>query len=185
MGISVEGSGNLIARLRAIRENMQPDNPEMRKALERIGLLIVAQAKANIRSQGLIDTGRLLNSVRHEFFKTANEAGVLIGSFGVPYAAIHEFGGTIRPKRAQYLTIPLGPKYKGRFASQFNLKAVKMKNNLFLVDPETGEAGYVLKKSVTLRARPYLNPAVLRHREDAVTLIREAVLAIKGAQNGD
>jgi len=75
------------------------DNPAGKAALIKSANLIINQAKLNIRSWGLIDTGRLLNSLRYEFYRPENKdsLGVRIGSFGVPYAAVWEFGfhGTV------------------------------------------------------------------------------------------
>jgi len=48
--------------------------------------------------QTLADTGRLKNSIVYE----ASPVAVAVGT-GVEYAAIHQFGGTIKPKRAKAL----------------------------------------------------------------------------------
>ena len=58
----------------------------------RIGAMIERQAKMNIRRQHIIDTGTLLNSVRYKLFQSGPVSGVTVGSYGVPYAAAHEFG---------------------------------------------------------------------------------------------
>jgi phage virion morphogenesis protein len=53
----------------------------------------------------LIDTGALLNSIASAF--TATEA---VAGTNVIYAAIHQFGGTIRPRTRRALRTPFGPR---------------------------------------------------------------------------
>lgn len=64
--------------------------------------------RTRLRAPGLNRrTGRLAQSF------TGEVAGATIGSLvmrygtNVPYAKIHEYGGTVRPKKGRYLTIPL------------------------------------------------------------------------------
>lgn len=95
--IRLQNFNKLISILEKKRQETSPDNPALKRALTRVGLLISNQAKLNIRKKGLIDTGRLVNSLRYEFYKPDGDGvGLRIGSFGVPYAAVWEFGGTFR-----------------------------------------------------------------------------------------
>ncbi|NCY21575.1 hypothetical protein EBX31_06430 [bacterium] len=62
-------------------------------ALIEIGVGLAARMKKNYLASGLrIRTGNLINSIRWELFSSRGIEGVSVGSFGVPYAAIHEFG---------------------------------------------------------------------------------------------
>lgn len=71
------------------------------RALVAGGEVIVAYAKINAAGQGLQGkTGHLINSIK--VYDPSPES-VLVGSRGVIYAAVHEFGATIRPKRAKML----------------------------------------------------------------------------------
>jgi phage gpG-like protein len=149
--IRLEAQGRLIDRLTAIREKTQPDSPAVRLALTRAAILISNQAKINARRKGIVDTGRLLNSIRYEFAR--GEEGskgirVLIGSFGIPYAAMHEFGGKYT-----------GRQMRAMFAS-FN--GVKKK-------------GKGLLRNGFLTRRPYLRPAFMVHQERVAELLREAI----------
>ena len=83
------------------------DTSNLREPLTRIGVQVQALAKLNIQRWGMIDTGTLLNSIRYEFFNTAKTAGVQIGSYGVPYAAIHHFGGefTAEMRKAMFASL--------------------------------------------------------------------------------
>lgn len=74
--------------LKARLESLKVEQSKINRALVRIGLLVSSKAKLNIRKEGLIDTGYLLNSIRYEI--KANT--VSVGSFGARYAAVHEFG---------------------------------------------------------------------------------------------
>jgi len=82
----------LISRIQRRVAELQPGSPNLLDAFTRIGLYVSSLAKINVRKQNLIDTGRLINSIRYEFFKEGKTEGVQVGSFNVPYAAVHEFG---------------------------------------------------------------------------------------------
>jgi phage gpG-like protein len=87
-------TAQIIARVKMRAAAVGPGSPQIREALTRIGLYVTTLAKLNVRGKNLIDTGRLLNSIRYEFFTEGNVSGIRIGSFNVPYAAVHEFGYT-------------------------------------------------------------------------------------------
>lgn len=92
-----------------------------------------------------------------------------LGSDMVPYAAIHEFGGVITPKKAKWLAIPLQNIASGKSPREFqNLVFVPSKNNrntAYFIDAEAANAGredlavFMLRKFVTMPARPYVTPA--------------------------
>ena len=43
----------------------------------------------------MVDRGHLINSLRWEMFHLGNTYGVFVGSFGIKYAAMNEFGGVV------------------------------------------------------------------------------------------
>lgn len=110
-------TGDAQAKLADVRKVVSDD----RRTVSRIiGIEVVRGMQRNIRSakdssgkawpglryrtgQPLQDTGRLRNSITYEL----RPGGVRVGT-NVIYSAIHNFGGTIRPKRAKYLAIPVG-----------------------------------------------------------------------------
>lgn len=118
----------------------------------RIGLLLEAETKLNIRRKGIIDTGRLLNSIRTEFYTRGDVVGVRVGSFGVPYAAMHEFGGafTDRQRRAMFASL----RDRGRLGA--NRKTV--------------DKGVI--QGSRFRDRPYIRPAVATHKARILDIIR-------------
>lgn len=138
---------NLIDRLDARIKAAQPDSDKMRQALTRIGINISSQAKINVRGDNLIDTGRLLNSIRYEFFTEKNIPGVRIGSFGVPYAAVHEFG------------------YNGVMKIRQHTRRTKSGST-------TVKAHERFRR---VRESAYLRRAVRKHRNLVVDVLREAL----------
>lgn len=128
-------------------------------AFVRIGTLLQSQIKLNIRQQGLIDTGNLLNSVRFELIKDGTKSGVRVGSFGVKYAAVHEYGfkGTMMVRaHTRTITQAFGKPIKARTVS---------------VRPHAMRANF--------RKRPYIKPAIQKHKTQIIEIIR---LAIRGGQ---
>lgn len=87
----------LTQRIQRRLDRLSTNNPQMKAALLRIGHLIEGEAKQNIRQAKLIDTSRLINSIRHFVLLKGDISELTVGSFGVPYAAVHEFGfeGTV------------------------------------------------------------------------------------------
>ena len=90
-----------------------------------------------------------------------------VGS-NLAYAAIHETGGTIRPRNARALTIPISPlaarKRARDFPGAFILQA--RDGNAFIALRTGGARSaridllYLLKRQVTLRARRYVSNAL-------------------------
>lgn len=102
-------------------------------------------------------------------------------------AAIHEYGATIRPKNAQYLTIPCNPKAKGKKASSFNdLYTLRLDSGeLFLVrnkGKDKLEFMYWLTKSVTIPARPFLAPGHDEYAEQVVDKWKTALGQVIGGK---
>lgn len=58
------------------------------------------------RGQTLLDTGKLRNALVSARPKIVGNQ-VSVDTSGVPYAAMHNFGGVQKPSRAKYLAIPL------------------------------------------------------------------------------
>ena len=150
-----ENSSALIERLRDKTSKVRPDSPELRRAFTRIGILVSSQAILNVRRHKLIDTGRLFNSIRYEFFQERNVQGVRVGSFGVPYAAVHEFG----------------------FQGSVSIRAHKrLMTKVFgrTVDPRNVQVS-AHNRFMRIKEKPYLRPAVRRHQKIIVDMLREAL----------
>lgn len=83
----------LTARIAKMREAKSPGSREIRTALTRIGLVLEAEMKYHAKRQEIVDTGGLLNSIRWELQQSGSAAILTVGSFGIKYAAMNEFGG--------------------------------------------------------------------------------------------
>lgn len=106
-------------------------------------------------------SGALMRSIEIERVSNSHFI-VTAGGAGVPYASVHEYGATIRPKPPrQFLTVPLMPQYVGRRAGEFDdLFYVKPRDSKysFLMNSDDKMA-YLLLREVKIPARPYLKPA--------------------------
>lgn len=72
--------------------NKRFSDKAIKKKAIRIGNLLVLQTKVNIKRAGLIDTGRLLNSIDYKARSVKSRLRIEFGSYAVRYAAVHEFG---------------------------------------------------------------------------------------------
>ena len=84
------------------------------------------------RGPGILRESRML---QRSITSQVSGSRILVGSNRV-YAAVHQFGATIKPKNAKALVFRLRPTGKGK--------------------GKGGNSGLVMAKSVTIPARPYL-----------------------------
>lgn len=147
-GLKFESNiGRIVKRVEARIDALAPQSPEMRQAMTRIGTLLQTQTKINIRQHGLIDTGRLIKSIRFEHFVKSGTQGIRIGSFAVPYAAAHEFGARMG------VTIPAHTRRT----------------------PSGGTAAVrAHTRQMNIRERSYLRKAVKKHKTRVINILRQA-----------
>lgn len=146
----------IIARLEKLSDTAKGDNNKLRTALIRVGSVLEAETKLNIRRWGMVDTGRLINSIRYQVKDLSGGSMELsVGSYGVDYAAINEYGGKVskRQLRAMFASFRGRPKRAGK-------GVIKIYGD---------GSGY-------WRTRPYLRPAIDKHRKFILDLIRQAYL---------
>lgn len=103
--------------------------------------------------QTLSLTRRLRNSITY----TATASSATVGT-NVAYAAIHQFGGTIRAKNAQFLSIPVTPAARaaGSPRNMAGLHVAQTLKGQFMLVNDKGVTQYLLRKQVTIPARPFL-----------------------------
>lgn len=107
-------------------------------------------------------TGNLRASYASRVFITQDGVRGVMGSPS-KYAAIHEYGGVVRPVRARALTIPLTPVARRRKARDFGdlfMWRSKDSGNAFLAQPTVGggfQLLYLLARQVHIPARYYLS----------------------------
>jgi hypothetical protein len=147
--------GRLIARLERIRKNHDPASPQMKMALARIGTVLQAEMRQNIGRHRMIDQGRLLNSIKYEITQSGDTAFLTVGSFGVRYAARNEFGG--------YMT-------RGQVRAMFN--DLRLRNGK--KGKQAGKGVVTINRDGTgwWRERPFIRPAVVKHREFMLEMLR-------------
>lgn len=96
---------------------------------------------------------RLRNSITY----TATGSTATVGT-SVEYAAIHQFGGTVRAKNAQFLSIPvtLEARKAGSPRKMAGLHVAQTLKGQFILVNDKGVTQYLLRKQVTIPARPFL-----------------------------
>lgn len=149
----------------------------LRANLERACIIVQRAARANTRTGGLSGlhrrSGQLVNSIRYEIEDFEGRVGS-----NLRYARIHEIGGKILPKNAGALAVPVHPDARNvtspRSIPGLRFVARPGKAPLLVRDVVKGkgkkeraftEIMFVLMKSVTIPARPYLRPAVWNNAE--------------------
>jgi hypothetical protein len=167
--VQVIGFDHLDARLSQLKKIEQ--RAVVKTALTNAGHAVAGWARENIRSQGLIDTGALVNSVS----VLVRGAEVWIYS-GLVYAAIQEVGGHIAPVNGKYLTIPLTSAAK-KIGGARNWPGKLHKQGMTLAD-EQGIPQYALSTGVDIPARPWLAPAITQHLDD----IRKVISTVLAAE---
>jgi phage gpG-like protein len=108
----------------------------MKTKLIRIATIVTTSAKLNIRKHRMIDSGNLIKSIGYDLVQTDDLSTLIVGSYGVKYAAINEFGGVFSDKM--------------RRAMFARLRATGRKKR-----PSKG-----VIQGDRWRARPYLRPAI-------------------------
>lgn len=154
------------------------ENSITRKAFTDLTLETEARLKQNVSGSILrVRSGRLRSSIGS---KVIGQAGNLVGLVGsgvrqggrLPYANIHETGGTITPKRTKYLAIPLkaaltpGGDLRQKPRDYNNTFVMKTKNGNLIIAQKQGSrmsrivSLFILKKQVHIPARHYLSRTV-------------------------
>jgi len=170
----VEGMDKLLEKLDQL-------TPEIKKTVGReiltATLLVEQSAKQNI-ARNFHGKGTLAASVKHRLEKISglSLAGVVYSN--LVYAAIHEFGGTIEPKNAKWLTIPFEGVQGRAMAYQDPFFARTLTGALVMFQKRGKDEAvplFLLVKQVEIPARPWLNPALENNREAVVGIIGNAV----------
>lgn len=116
----------------------------------------------------LRDTARLSNSIIVKSRQAGRGVVEIVASTNVPYARIHQFGGTIRPTNAKMLAIPLTKEAKEKSPRNFGrdlfvLKSTEEGKATLCESIKVGKkqkvkviAHYILLKSVKIEARPFI-----------------------------
>jgi hypothetical protein len=134
----------LQSRVRRRLRRYTPENPAMRLAFNEIGILMTAEMRRNIKKKDIRLSNDLWLSIGYNIFKRGKEMGVEVGSRGIPYARINEFGSrnfTPQMRRAMMANLRRSGRLLGPQASKNVIRG-----NVY-------------------RARPYIRPAMKKHRK--------------------
>ncbi len=161
------GDTELIANLQNLNKLTLTRN--LVAAAEGGAQLIINSAKAKVRKK----TRTLSRSIHHEVATAKKDYVELDIGTDLEYAAIHEFGGTIVPKKAKFLAIPANSGAEA-VGSPLNypgdLHAIITGTSGVMVDA-SGTVQYVLTKSSTITAQPYMRPAFDEQQKNALKSI--------------
>lgn len=137
LGLKIEG----LDKFQKSLDRLNGARGAVMKAALQAGLMVLeGQVKQNIRDVGLIDTGNLLNNWKQE---VREDYAALVTD--TPYAAIHEYGGTIRARGGGWLTF------------------------------KTKDGAWHRVKEVTMPARPYIRPAIDEHKDEIMGAVQTVV----------
>jgi len=129
-------------------------NKSLEKKARRIGLILVAQTKQNIKNAALIDTGRLLNSINYKARQTNKGAELQYGSYSVAYAAVHEFGF--------HGIVPI-PSHK-RTSSKGKVYNVRAHNRKMSID-----------EVISGNREGYIRPSLVQRRKQIINILNGVV----------
>lgn len=125
--------------------------------------------------QTLSLSGRLRRSITTSATATTASVGT-----NVVYAAIHQFGGVIRAKKGPFLSIPVTPQARGWGSptkAEVPLHVWQTIKGQFVMGTDQGVVHFLLRRQVTMPARPFLGAS----DEDKTELLRVLQEHLKGA----
>lgn len=107
--------------------------------------------KTNKSGTTLVGSGRLANSISYQI----SNKTIVVGT-NLKYARIQHEGGLIKPKKAQYLAIPLSKDAKVKRPREFENTFIQ--KGIIFQDMGNGKIRpiYKLQKQVEIPARPYM-----------------------------
>lgn len=189
-----------------IKLNLSGD-AEVRQAVEKLGARlpavlvramqeVVLMLKRYIKQRKLsgqvlkVRSGRLRNSIASSVSIIGKAVVGVVGT-NVPYAKTHEFGATITPKRGKYLAIPIGgaltpagvPRGRPRDFADTVVVNTRFGNKLILGRDKTSGKRiplFILKKSVTIRKRPFFEPSIKENQSRILEMLRESITEAVG-----
>ena len=186
--LTLEGEKELLQKMDRLPPRIRQRVGE--RALLKSALLLEAHIKQNkLSGQVLrVRSGRLRSSISHRLEPIGQDLTARVGT-NVVYARIHEFGGTITPKRAANLAIPTSlaktpagvPRYTARqlvanpgvggFVRTF------FKHHKLYGVTRSGKvrAAFILKKSLTIPQRSYMRTALRDKQQEIIQTIAAEV----------
>lgn len=174
MTLEIDGFKELAAKAGQLTPEVKKD---LNKTMLVAALMVENAAKRNVQDKFNTKSGEFVGSIGHKLHRIQGFVQAVTVGTNIKYGSIHELGGTIEPRDAQWLTIPM-PGITGYARDYQNtFFAISKNNNLVLFQNEGGSVRplFVLKKSIEIPARPYLGPALNENAAHLTKLIGDAV----------
>lgn len=181
--VELKGNREMIARLQIL-------GPEIRRAarphMDQISQHLATYAREHFEDSGLhVRTGDLRRS-EAALPTTEDERGVyggMVASQGLPYGPAQEFGATIFPVNAQFLTIPLDealtaagvPRFSAREAEDAGYKTFIRGRIIYGLKDGILYPLFLLVSSVTIPARPFVGPVLKANQSYVEEELQKAV----------
>jgi len=173
MNITLQGGQKLTAKLSSIGPAIRAN---ARKELPYIGEHLATYGREHYEDSGLhVRSGDLRRSMAAMAVEEDSHGirGGMVAGQGLPYAPIHEHGGTIVPKNGTYLTIPIGEALTDAGVARFGAldaeaegyKTFVRNNIIFGVKDGQLFPLFILVTSVTIPARPFVGPTLDANRD--------------------
>jgi hypothetical protein len=138
-------------------------------------------------------TGKLERSFKIRRHPTKSLSGLTIMAAAVisdsVYWKIHEYGGTITPKRSRYLTIPVTPMARKLPARHWPRGTLFKPKGKFVLMSKTGRGGraqtqFILRDSVRIHGKHYVRLAVERARPKFTNIMNDALKRAQQMSDG-
>lgn len=174
--------------LKRLFKKLKSLNPKDRgasifKGMTQANIFMEGQLKRACQRGILKGDGVLAKSISSKIINTVSGITGIIGS-GVrsgkrlPYANIHETGGTIKAKNVKFLTIPIPGKrfLKGKRARDFKNTFVR-KRMIFQKYGKGIRALFILKKQVKIPARHYMSITLRNNLNRSMNIMIKSINA--------
>lgn len=161
----------------------------LREAASGSNLVTASKAGALVFQNGMKrrapkKTRSLSRSIHLEVVRVEAHYVEIAAGTDLEYAAIQEYGGTIKPKNAKWLAIPLTSNAR-RSVSPRNfsggLRFVPINETRALLVDKSGKAQFALRKSVVIKAQPYARPTFDEDQGDALKAVSRVLRQLIGA----
>jgi len=147
----------VIEKIKVMRQATDPNSPELKKALTRIGGVLQGTMRMNIVRMKAVDNGGLLNSIQYQI----DDQTLSVGSYGIPYAARNEYGGPMTHRQVAAMF------YYMRQASKLTSVDKSQKNaaNPVVTVNQDGSGFW--------RPRPFIGDALKNKRDFVIRTLRK------------
>ena len=151
MAITVNGRDGIdLTRIKIRLDRIGDHRQGISEILDDIGKLISQEARVMARQQDIINTARLINSIKHRISSGRNKITTTVAPVNVDYAKYQELGARRTPASRAAMFAKL------REQGMIGLRPAK---------PGFSETQHI--------ARPFMSPAFKRHAFKAIDMIRE------------